>query len=151
MTKRNYILLTTPTNRTTLGPKLHLVTDKLEIEYDFEMDDGKIIWSKIFFDDILAFDFRNSACDADFDFRNSACNGDSEIVSSKIICSYSESPYLEKILGAWRILVGWQDFEIKKNKKSPYLHFFIHFVDAGSLNVVARGCCVEKLENNSPS
>ena len=130
MNPDSFIALSKPTNRTVQGPLLNKTQDQLVVEYDFEMDGGELEWSRIIFQEVLVFEFRDSAC----------CRAD-DVVNG--IRRSDESTFLRDILRRWQETVGWQDWQQEKGGAERFKHFTMYFDDAASLNVIASSCRIE--------
>jgi hypothetical protein len=129
------ISLKLPTNRVVNGPKLNFRPDSLVVEYDYEMDDGTHKWTKVLFEDILAFEWRNNCC-----FKAE------DVLNSQVMRFKKKSKYLDSILKVWQALIGWHEYQIKLGGKDRFKHFTMYFDDAGTINVVAANCIVEEID-----
>ena len=57
-----HIPLPRPTSATVKGPKLQFESPTLIVAYDYERDDGVIEWTRLVFNDVLAYEYRQIAC-----------------------------------------------------------------------------------------
>src|SRR5438105_171861 len=108
--------LSVPTSQTVVGPKLRTEGDRLFVEYDCELDDGKIIWSEVVFDEVLA-----------FEYRQAMCSQAEDVAGSKEIRCLTDSGYLAAVLRRWQESVGWQKWQQDRGGIGRFKHFKIFF------------------------
>lgn len=121
--------LTIPTNRTMKGPKLTNDGKRLIVDYDFEEDDGSTRWGRVVFDEVLSFEYRDSAC----------CRAE-DVLPPTEIRSRADSAYLGLVTDLWQESVGNQAWQHGKGGRDRFQHFTVYFDDACCLNIVASGC-----------
>ena len=126
MSESNYQLIV-PTNQTVTGPKFRNEGDQVIVDYDYERDDGSVMWSQITFKDVLAFEYRQDVCCRETDIPD----GSSEVQV------FEQSPYLSDVVGRWQEAVGWEDYQQQKGGAGRFKHFIVYFDNAASINVVA--------------
>ena len=119
-----------PTSRTRSGPRYSGSPDELIIAYDFENDDGVIVWSSLVFTEVLVSSFRQHAC----------CHA--EDVSGLIVSEVADSELLKKTKLRWQESVGWLENECARGGYSRFKHFKMYFDDAGCLDVIAANWTV---------
>jgi hypothetical protein len=124
MSGKEIFQLPWPTSRTITGPRVYWESPALVVDYDFEQDDGSIEWTRVTFHDVLAFEYRESACceAADLDAYNQ-------------MVRYLDSGWLEEIRRRWREFLGSQ---AKEASEQSYAHWRIYFDDAGCIDVIAQ-------------
>ena len=127
-----------PTNRTVAGPTFRKDGSKIVVEYDCEQNDGTTEWSKISFDDILAFEYRQIAC----------CR-EEDVVGSQVIRCQNQSQHLSDVLCLWQKSVGWQEWQQKQGGAARFKQFTVFFDDAGCIDVVAASCSLADQEKMS--
>jgi hypothetical protein len=123
------IQLPHPTNRTMDGPLFRQERNRLVVEYDFQFDNGTVQWTTLTFLDVLAVEYRQSAC----------CAAES-VVSAREMHSVGDSRWLSEILAIWTESVGWQDWHKRQGGASRFKHFSLFFDDAGCVSVIAAFC-----------
>jgi hypothetical protein len=125
------IILPRPTNRTVTGPHFKKDAEGLEIEYDYEHDDGSLELVRVLFSEMLAFEFRDSSC----------CDADGIVNAHEVRC-LSQSDRLSMIVALWQTSVGWQDWQLKQGGAERFKHFTMYFDDAACIHIVAGACQV---------
>lgn len=125
------IQLQRPTNRTVTGPRFHADGTRVIVEYDCELDEGGVEWSKLSFEEVLAFEYRQVAC----------CRADDVVGAHEIRC-LEKSTYLSDVIDRWQESVGWQEWQQEQGGDARFKHFTIFFDDAGCVNVVAASCAL---------
>jgi len=123
-----------PTNTTAVGPRLRFERGKLIVEYDHQSDDGAVVWGRMVFDEVLAFEFHDAI----------TCPADS-VIGAREVRRLTESRWLTELLQRWNQAVGWHDFQQRKGGASRFAHFTVYFDDAGCIDVVAASCKSEAL------
>lgn len=103
--------------------------DQLIADYDHQDGDGKQVWSRLVFSDVLAVEYRQFA----------ACRAE-DITAPTEVQHIDESPWLSNVLDLWRESAGWQDWQRKLGGAKRFKQFTVFFDDAGSINVVATEC-----------
>lgn len=126
------IQLRVPTNRTVEGPSLQMAKGRLIVGYDFEGDPRSIDEARLIFEEVLSFEYRDSAC----------CPAEN-VLSSTEIRAQDQSPYLDTVRSQWEEAVGWQDWQREKGGAARFKHYTVYFDDAGCLDVIATSCQVE--------
>jgi len=123
--------LNKPTNRTVSGPIIHNGRAELMVEYDYEHDDGTIEWSKVFFGEVLAFEYSDiSCCKAEF------------VASAERITVVPASDWLTDVLSNWQQLIGWQEWQQRQGGAKRFKHYSLFFDNAANLNVIASICLI---------
>jgi len=125
--------LPTPTDRTASGPKLTMEGGSLVVDYDCEGDDGRITSGRVLFEELLS-----------FRYWDSSCSPAQNVLAATEVRVLEKSDYLDEIKGRWNEAVGWQEWQQKQGGSDRFRHFTIYFDDAGSLDVVAAKCHVER-------
>lgn len=120
-----------PTNRTNSGPRLRNDGQHLVVEYDCEREDGRVEWSQVSFEEVLAFEYRQAAC----------CGADDIVGSSEIRC-LDNSEHLSAVMNRWQKSVGWQEWQQQQGGAARFKHFTVFFDDVACLNVVASQCTI---------
>ena len=126
------IPLPLPTNHTQVGPCITHKGNTLTIKYDYENDQGIILWGEVVFEELLYFMF----CDI-------SCCHPSDIVSSNHIRKQEKTELLMSVLSRWSETVGWQEWQQKQGGQDRFRHFTIFFDDVGAINVIASKCSVQ--------
>ena len=121
--------LALPTDRTTQGPRLKGDASQVTIEYDYQRDDGSIVWTSVVFDDVLMYEFRPAPC----------CIGE-DVLDAAEVRVRAASERLKVLLERWQETIGWQEWQQKQGGAGRYKHFTMYFDDAGCVDVVAA-CC----------
>lgn len=121
-----------PTNRTIEGPRLVMAKDRLVVTYDCGQDSGGIEQGRLTFEEVLAFEYRDSTC----------CLPESVLPATEIR-TQETSAFLGSVRTRWDEAVGWQEWQEKRGGASRFKHFTVYFDDAGCLDVVASGCQVQ--------
>jgi hypothetical protein len=119
-------------NRTVNGPKLLKDRNVLQVDYDYEFDNGTIEWSKIVFTEVILFEWRDNPC----------CRPDDIVEWSGVRC-VGDSDFLNTLKERWKKLVGHTDWDQNKGSENRFKHYTVYFDDVGSLNIIASGCSVE--------
>ena len=119
--------LLVPTNQTVTGPTFRNEGNQVVVEYDYERDDGTVVWSQITFKEVLAFEYRQDVCGRETDITD----GSSEVQVLE------QSEYLSDVVSRWQETVGWQDWQQKQGGAARFKHFTVFFDNAASINVVA--------------
>lgn len=130
--ERNNIPLPRPTSATVNGPKLKFEGSSLVVEYDYEMDTGQIVWTRLIFDGVLAYEYRQASC----------CEA-KNVISSQEVKRYTDSTWLSNLLAIWKQDVGWQKLQQQIGGEKRFNHFGVYFDDSGCLDVIAEYCKVE--------
>lgn len=125
------IELKKPTNRTVSGPKVVFEEDCLAVEYDYETDDGTIEWTKLLFEEVISYEWRDNSCVEEDD-----------VVNFDKIRSQDKSCFLVGKTSLWQERYGWQEFQKNKGGKKRFRHFTIYFDDAGCINIIASKCTI---------
>jgi hypothetical protein len=136
MTTSERIPLPVPTNATLKGPRLTHEQSTLAVAYDYERSNGTTVWAELVFDEVLALEYRDSAC----------CEPD-QVVGSSHLVRYSDSAWLGRIRGLWSAAVGWQEYEQSKGGADRFGHFRLYFDDAACIEVIAAALSIN--ETNS--
>jgi hypothetical protein len=89
-----------PTNRTVAGPKMRHDGKRLFVEDDDEQDDGKIVWSEVVVDEVLAFEYRQNVC----------CRAADFVEEQQEVRCLTQSSYLSETLKLWKEAVGCQEW-----------------------------------------
>ena len=124
-----HIRLPRPTSATVKGPKLQFGHSTLIVVYDYERDDGVIEWTRLVFNDVLAYAYRQIAC----------CEAE-HMSGSKAIQRFRASKWLAGMLKVWQAAVGWQQWQQQQGGAQSFRHFRVFFDDAGCVDVIARSC-----------
>ncbi len=106
---------------------------RLVVDYDCEGDEGYITSGRILFEDLLSFQYWDSSC----------CPAQNVLAATEVRV-LEKSDYLDKIKILWNESVGWQEWQEKRGGFDRFRHFTIYFDDAGSLDVVAEKCHIER-------
>lgn len=115
-----------PANRTVTGPIFRKDARRFVVDYDCEQDNGIILWSRVVFDDVLSFEYRQVAC----------CR-ETDVVGSGEVRVLGGSPHLSEVLGRWEQSVGWQEWQQRQGGAARFRHFTIFFDDSACIDVVA--------------
>lgn len=132
-----HIPLPRPTSATVKGPTVQFEPPTLMVAYDYERDDGVIAWTRLVFNDVLAYAYRQIAC----------CEAE-HIIGSKAIQRFRASTWLAGLLTVWQEAVGWQQWQQQQGGAQRFQHFRVFFDDAGCVEVIARSCKIEEEESN---
>jgi len=127
------IPLPRPTSATVKGPTLQFEHPTLIVTYDYERDDGVIEWTRLLFNDVLAYAYRQMAC----------CEAE-HIIGYKNIQRFRESKWLTDTLKVWQEAVGWQQWQQQQGGEQRFQHFRVFFDDAGCVDVIAHSCNIEE-------
>lgn len=122
-----------PTDRTASGPKLTMEASRLVVDYDCEGDDGRITRGRVLFEELLSFRYWDGSC----------CPAQNVLAATEVRV-LEKSGYLDEIRGCWNESVGWQEWQKEQGGSDRFRHFTIYFDDAGSLDVVAARCHVDR-------
>ena len=125
------ILLTTPTNRTRMGPRLHLQGSVLTVDYDYEEDDGTTVWGSVVFEEVLSCQYCEHPC----------CKAD-HVLEPTVVRRLGESTWLSETVSRWETSVGWQEWHVAQGGRSRFSHHTMYFDDAGAVDVIARAANV---------
>jgi len=106
---------------------------RLVVDYDCEGDDGVITCGRILFEELLSFKYWDGSCGP---ARN--------VLAATEVRVLEKSDYLDEIKGRWNESVGWHDWQKEQGGSDRFRHFTIYFNDAGSLDVVAARCLVDR-------
>ena len=128
-----HIPLPRPTSATVKGPTLQFESPTLIVAYDYERDDGVIEWTRLVFNDVLAYEYRQIAC----------CEAE-HIIGYKAIKRFHESKWLAGVLKVWQEAVGWQQWQQRQGGETRFQHFRVFFDDAGCVDVMAHSCNIEE-------
>lgn len=120
-----------PTNRTVEGPSLEMAKGRLVVGYDFEDDGGSIEQARLIFEEVLSFEYRDSAC----------CPAENVLPSTEVRAQ-DQSEYLDSVRSQWEEAVGWQDWQREQGGAARFKHFTVYFDDAACLDVIASSCQV---------
>jgi hypothetical protein len=115
-----------PTSQTVTGPKLSLDSEVLVVAYDFEHDDGTVTWTKVSFQQVLVFEYREMPCIRveDLDAHNR-------------IVAYSHSAWSGIMESRWREFLGQRAGDV-----FPYSHLRMYFDDVASIDILAQSFTV---------
>ena len=113
------------TDRTKEGPKFNFEFPVLFIDYDYEEDDGSLIWVRIKFLNVLAYQFRQEPC----------CISE-DIDANNVILKLIESRWLNEMRQRRSVYFGSQG---SKSDEGLYAHWKIFFDNIGCLDVIAGG------------
>jgi len=122
-----------PTDRTASGPKLTMEASRLVVDYDCEGDDGRITSGRILFEELLSFRYWDISC----------CPAQNVLAATEVRV-LEKSDYLDEIKSLWNESVGWQEWQKEQGGSDRFRHFTIYFDDAGSLDVVAARCHIDR-------
>jgi hypothetical protein len=126
------IKLPLPASNTISGPLLSAKEGVLQVKYDWESDDGSVMWCAITFTDVLTWTlYDSSVCPAEV------------ITSPHEIDVALNGRHLEGIRAAWEESVGWSASKDKEGFKL----YNVYFDDSAAVSVVARDCCVERIDS----
>jgi hypothetical protein len=128
------ISLPRPTNATRKGPLLNADPASLSVRYDHERENGTLEWTRILFREVLAFEYRQSAC----------CEVD-DVIAAHAITSFDDTEWLFKIVALWRERVGWQQWHQQQGGGKRFRQFRLYFDDAGCLDVISSSYAIESL------
>jgi hypothetical protein len=121
--------LRVPTNRTVEGPRLEMARGRLVVGYDFEEDDGSIEQARLVFEEVLSFEYRDSAC----------CPAENVLPPTEVRVQ-DQSGYLDSVRSRWVEAAGWQDWQSQQGGAARFKHFTVYFDDAACLDVIASLC-----------
>lgn len=125
--------LPTPTDRTVSGPKLSIEASRLVVDYDREGDDGRVTSGRIVFEELLSVQYWDGSC----------CPAQNVLPPTEVRV-LEESDYLGEVRGRWNDAVGWHDWQKEQGGARRFRHFTVYFDDAGSLDVIAAKCHVDR-------
>jgi hypothetical protein len=114
------------TSATRIGPSINWEDASLRLSYDFENNDGKVENCEIVFHEVIAFRFHQEVCVTEFldiDYEN-------------LVISAS-SNWLNLVVGQWKEIVGWHEYQFKIGGSERFLHFSISFDDIGILELIS--------------
>jgi hypothetical protein len=123
------IPLRAPTDRTVEGPSLKMEKGRLVVAYDFERDDGSIEHSRVVFEEVISYDYRDTTC----------CSAEN-VASATEVRVQTESKYLDSIMSRWEERVGWHAWQKEQGGAPRFKHFSLYFDDVASLDVIASSC-----------
>ena len=123
MNTNDVINLHVRTDRTKEGLKLNFEYPVLFVDYDFEEEDGSVIWVRIKFLNVLAYQFRQEPC----------CVSD-DIDANNILLKLIESKWLIEMRERWSVYFGSQ---ISQSDEGSYAHWKIFFDNIGCIDVIA--------------
>lgn len=118
------------------GPLLTLAANRLSVRYDYDEDDGAVVWAELCFDDVLG-----------VTYKDSAAYGEDDVLGSDYVVEEHSGTELNELVNRWLTSVGWQEFE---RKKEPFKSYRVFFDDAASLFVVARQISVGEPAAGTP-
>src|SRR5437867_12985817 len=118
------IPLPRPTSATVKGPTLQFEYPTLIVAYDYERDDGVIEWTRLLFNDVLAYEYRQMAC----------CEVE-HIIGYKAIKRFLESKWLADVLKVLQEAVSWQEWQQQQGGEKRYKHVRVLFDDAVCVDV----------------
>lgn len=101
------------------GPLLTLAANRLSVRYDYDEDDGAVVWAELCFDDVLG-----------VTYKDSAAYGEDDVLGSDYVVEEHSGTELNELVNRWLTSVGWQEFE---RKKEPFKSYRVFFDDAASL------------------
>lgn len=105
--------------------------DRLLLDYDCEQDDGAAEPARLIFEEVLAFEYRDStSCQAE------------DVLPPTEIRILEQSRYLDSVRSLWEERVGWQDWQRQQGEATRFKHFTVYFDDVGCLHVIASHCKV---------
>lgn len=122
----SFVKLSIPTDRTGGCPKLTLDDHRAAVAYDYEHDDGAIVWSTIHFEEVLLLQYRANACNDEFD-----------VLDSTQMRVSRDSQLLKAILSRWQDFVGSHEHQQRLGGSARFQHFTIFFDDGGCVDVIA--------------
>jgi len=129
------IRIKVPTSRTQKGPRLVQTREQLVVDYDFEEDDGTVVWARLVFQVILA-----------FEYRDSSCIHAEDVLPSDDVRSTKQSNYLTETVDLWFDAVGKHAWQQSRGGRDRFKHFTVFFDNACSINIIAASC--ETAPNN---
>lgn len=127
----NSIPLPVPTNQTVTGPTYTSAGRQAIVDYDYESDEGSIQWTRLIFEEVIAFEYRQAAC-ARLD----------DILPARTIRCQTQSGFLAEIMESWCSTLGEAAKGSDGSGPSQFQHFTIYFDDSASINVVAASARV---------
>lgn len=130
---RETIVLKHPTSRTKDGPVIRLTPPNLSIKYDYPTDDGSVNWVELFFQDVLASEYRQEAC----------CTAEDLDAYNKLL-KEGTSAWLSEMESRWSKFLGSQ----VRGKEFLYFHWRLYFDDVGCINIIAKSCQVSESNHN---
>lgn len=115
-----------PTNRTVAGPVIFNSGDHFTVKYDYERDDGTVVWAQVDFKEVLACEYRQLACCRDID-----------VIEPNEVRVLRQSSYLSDTISRYEASFGYQEWQKQKGGGARFVHYTIFFDDAGCINVIA--------------
>lgn len=98
----------------------------LDIDYDYQRDDGTLEWIHLRFNEVSAYKFCQAVC----------CAAE-HIVGFDVMARYTESAWRDERIEHWKEWIGWQESQKQQGGESRFHHFRIFFDDAGCVDVLA--------------
>jgi len=123
-----------PTDATETGPIIEYRNSSVSVKYD-NLDSKEAKWVSLAFRDVLAYEVCESIC----------CSVET-VIPSDVIEARKESAWLTQIVGRWKELVGWQQFQQELGGEKRFKHYVIDFDDVCAVQVIAAACTVQSDE-----
>ncbi len=122
--------LLVPTNRTVDGPKIRMSGPDVVIEYDYENDDGSVVWAHVRFSGTVAISYWDSSC---WEVRH--------VSPAESLKVSDDSDWLQMILSS-------RDSLLDTRTQLPTLlrHYILYFDDAGAIDVAAASVLANGLD-----
>ena len=122
--------LSLPTSQTKTGPYIRYEGTSLKVEYDFERDDGGIEWTKVVFNSVVKFEYRQNIC----------CRAEDLDAYNKVV-RYEASEWQAEALELQERFLGSSGLETR----APFVHWRMYFDDVGCLDVLALSFEIKKV------